>query len=126
MTTSEAGRKGRDGIREIDEWAVGYVERHPRAAITTLGIDDLDHVTAALADLAAALPQTLDQLRRYLPHTTGADRAAAGQRGVGVRQALGADEVAVPRSRGAGQSLHVSRRRARTCHRTRRGTRCRP
>lgn len=37
MTTSEAGRKGGDGIREIDNWVVGYVDRHPRAAINTLG-----------------------------------------------------------------------------------------
>lgn len=48
-----------------------------RPAITTLDIDDLEHVTAALADLAAALPQTLGQLRRYLPHGATADRAAA-------------------------------------------------
>lgn len=47
-----------------------------RPAITTLDIDDLDHVTAALADLAAALPQTLDQLRRYLPGSTGNNAAA--------------------------------------------------
>ncbi|MCW1957203.1 MAG: ABC transporter permease [Mycobacterium sp.] len=37
MTTSEAGRKGSDGIREIDNWVSGYVDRHPRAAINTLG-----------------------------------------------------------------------------------------
>lgn len=37
MTTSEAGRKGGDGIREIDNWVAGYVDRHPRAAINTLG-----------------------------------------------------------------------------------------
>jgi phospholipid/cholesterol/gamma-HCH transport system permease protein len=37
MTTSEIGRKGGDGVREIDNWVVGYVDRHPRAAINTLG-----------------------------------------------------------------------------------------
>jgi len=37
MTTSENGRKGGDGIREIDNWVSGYVDRHPRAAINTLG-----------------------------------------------------------------------------------------
>lgn len=37
MTTSETGRKGGDGIREIDNWVSGYVDRHPRAAINTLG-----------------------------------------------------------------------------------------
>ena len=39
MTTSEidppVGKH--DGVREIDEWVSGYVERHPRAAITTVG-----------------------------------------------------------------------------------------
>ncbi len=48
-----------------------------RPAITTLDTDDLEHVTAALADLAAALPQALDQLRRYLPHRPSANPAAA-------------------------------------------------
>lgn len=37
MTTPEVGRKGGDGVREIDNWVVGYVDRHPRAAINTLG-----------------------------------------------------------------------------------------
>ncbi len=37
MKSSEAGRKGSDGVREIDDWVSGYVDRHPRAAINTLG-----------------------------------------------------------------------------------------
>jgi phospholipid/cholesterol/gamma-HCH transport system permease protein len=36
MTTSEVGRKN-DGIREIDDWAAGYVKRHPSAAVATGG-----------------------------------------------------------------------------------------
>jgi phospholipid/cholesterol/gamma-HCH transport system permease protein len=36
MTTSEIGRKN-DGIREIDDWAAGYVKRHPSAAVATGG-----------------------------------------------------------------------------------------
>ena len=39
MSTSEVTPPGRtsDGVREIDHWVSGYVERHPRAAITTVG-----------------------------------------------------------------------------------------
>ena len=36
MTTAEAGRR-HDGVREIDDWVSGYVERHPRASINTVG-----------------------------------------------------------------------------------------
>ena len=37
MTTSEAGRRKHDGVREIDDWVAGYVKRHPSAAIATGG-----------------------------------------------------------------------------------------
>ena len=37
MTTSEAGRRNNDGVREIDDWVAGYVKRHPSAAIATGG-----------------------------------------------------------------------------------------
>ena len=37
MTTSEAGRRQHDGIREIDDWVAGYVKRHPSAAVATGG-----------------------------------------------------------------------------------------
>ena len=37
MTTSEAGRRRNDGVREIDDWVAGYVKRHPSAAIATGG-----------------------------------------------------------------------------------------
>ncbi len=37
MTTSEAGRRQHDGVREIDDWVAGYVKRHPSAAIATGG-----------------------------------------------------------------------------------------
>ncbi|WP_313674059.1 ABC transporter permease [Mycolicibacterium sp.] len=37
MTTAEKGRKQHDGIREIDDWVAGYVERHPRASVNTVG-----------------------------------------------------------------------------------------
>jgi phospholipid/cholesterol/gamma-HCH transport system permease protein len=36
MTTSEVSRKS-DGLGEIDDWVSGYVERHPRASINTVG-----------------------------------------------------------------------------------------
>ena len=36
MTTSEAGRRN-DGVREIDNWVAGYVDRHPKASINTVG-----------------------------------------------------------------------------------------
>lgn len=37
MTTSAAGRRQNDGIREIDDWVAGYVKRHPSAAVATGG-----------------------------------------------------------------------------------------
>lgn len=37
MTTSEAGRRKHDGVKEIDDWVAGYVKRHPSAAIATGG-----------------------------------------------------------------------------------------
>jgi phospholipid/cholesterol/gamma-HCH transport system permease protein len=37
MTAPEAGRRGHDGVREIDDWVAGYVKRHPSAAIATGG-----------------------------------------------------------------------------------------
>ena len=36
MTTSEVAPKS-DGLGEIDDWVSGYVERHPRASINTVG-----------------------------------------------------------------------------------------
>jgi phospholipid/cholesterol/gamma-HCH transport system permease protein len=36
MTTSETGRS-HDGVREIDDWVSGYVDRHPAAAVATGG-----------------------------------------------------------------------------------------
>jgi phospholipid/cholesterol/gamma-HCH transport system permease protein len=36
MTTSEVTPKS-DGLGEIDDWVSGYVERHPRASINTVG-----------------------------------------------------------------------------------------
>jgi phospholipid/cholesterol/gamma-HCH transport system permease protein len=37
MTTSDAGRRTHDGVREIDNWVSGYVKRHPSAAVATGG-----------------------------------------------------------------------------------------
>lgn len=37
MTTSDAGRRQHDGVREIDDWVAGYVKRHPSAAVATGG-----------------------------------------------------------------------------------------
>ena len=36
MTTSEAGPK-HEGVKEINDWVGGYVERHPKASINTVG-----------------------------------------------------------------------------------------
>jgi ABC-type transporter Mla subunit MlaD len=47
--------------------AVHELAHLTRPAITTLQVSDLPTLTAALADLAAGLPQTLHQLGRYLP-----------------------------------------------------------
>jgi hypothetical protein len=50
--------------------AAHELARLTRPAITTLDVSELRTLTAALADLAAGLPQTLHQLSRYL-HTDG-------------------------------------------------------
>ena len=47
--------------------AVHALALQTRSGITTLSIADLEAVTAALAELAAAIPQTLRQLTSHLP-----------------------------------------------------------
>lgn len=59
--------------------ATHHLAGQTRPGITTLPIADLEHITAALAELAAAMPQTLRQLASHLPadEVTGSSHATA-------------------------------------------------
>lgn len=69
--------------------AIHHLAGQTRPGITTLPIADLEHITAALAELAAALPQTLRQLASQLPddEVTGGGHNTACLRHAGAEAA---------------------------------------
>ena len=67
--------------------AVHTLTRLTRPDITTLRVADVYQLTATLTDLSSALPQTLQQLQRYLPASDAGRRSATALHHAGVAAA---------------------------------------